>query len=84
MNTGSYEPVLDAFSHWTHEVTKGQLIVVDLQGTKKQNIFYLTDPAIHSATGDFGITDKKASGIARFFKTHVCNEICRAMRLTKQ
>ena len=84
MNIGNYEPLLDAFSHWTHQVTSGQLIVVDLQGTKKDEVFYLTDLAIHSSVGEFGGTNRRAKGIAKFFKTHVCNQVCKSLGLTKQ
>lgn len=84
VNIGNYEPLLDAFSHWTHQVTNGQLIVVDLQGTKKDDVFFLTDLAIHSATGDFGSTNRRVSGIAKFFKTHVCNQECKSLGLTRQ
>ena len=71
VNTANYEPYIDAFSHWTYQVSRGQLIVVYLQGLKKENVFFITDPAIHSSSGDFGSTDKKALGIAKFFKTHI-------------
>ena len=81
----NYEPILDAFSHWTHEVSRGQMLVIDLQGVKREGgQFELTDPAIHSPTGDFGQDNKRAMGIAGFFETHVCNSICEELRLTKQ
>lgn len=42
-----------------------------------------TDPQIHTVTGNnFGVGNMGASGIKRFFKTHVCNDICRALELT--
>ena len=44
----------------------------------------MTDPAIHSAIGDFGRDNKRAMGIAKFFETHVCNSICEQLNLTKQ
>ena len=80
-----YEPVLDAFIHWTHEYTKGQMIVVDLQGEKKSKKFFLTDPVIHSSTGNlFGHNNSRLKGINRFFKTHICNSICKELDLTTQ
>ena len=57
---------------------------VYLQGVKEKGVFMLTDPAIHSATGDFGRDNKRAMGIAKFFETHVCNSICEQLKLTKQ
>ena len=35
---------VQAFSHWTHCVTKGHLMVLDCQGAYS---FFLTDPALH-------------------------------------
>ena len=55
-----------------------------LQGVKEKGVFLLTDPAIHSAVGDFGRDNKRAMGIAKFFETHVCNSICEELKLTKQ
>jgi len=80
----NYEPIPDAFSHWTYEVSKGQMMVVDLQGVKEKGVFLLTDPAIHSAIGDFGRDNKRAMGIAKFFESHVCNSFCEQLKLTKQ
>ena len=81
----NYEPVLDAFSHWTYNESRGQMMVVDLQGVKQPNgDFMLTDPAIHSPTGDFGQDNKRAFGIASYFKTHVCNSLCDLLKLVKQ
>ena len=55
-----------------------------LQGVKEKGVFMLTDPAIHSAIGDFGRDNKRAMGMAKFFETHVCNSICEQLKLTKQ
>lgn len=38
---------LAAFSHWTHHISKGHLIVVDIQGIEAEGKLVLTDPAIH-------------------------------------
>ena len=81
----NYEPVLDAFSHWTYNESRGQMMVVDLQGVKQPTgHFWLTDPVIHSPIGDFGRDNKRASGIASYFKTHRCNTICESLKLIKQ
>ena len=58
--------------------------VVYLQGVKEKGVFLLTDPAIHSAIGDFGRDNKRAMGIAKFFETHVRNSFCEQLKLTKQ
>ena len=60
------------------------MLVIDLQGVKEDGLFQLTDPAIHSPIGDFGLDNKRAMGIASFFETHVCNSICEELGLTKQ
>jgi len=84
--------VLQAFSHWTHYVTKGYLIVVDLQGWKAGSDYILTDPAIHCTElvrsspyvgAQFGDTNLGQEGMNQFFATHECNSVCRALGLSR-
>ncbi|CAG8819338.1 17537_t:CDS:1, partial [Racocetra persica] len=76
-------PVLEAFSHFTYEHTKGYLVVCDLQGIELNNKFLLTDPAIHCVDNSrFGQTNLGQEGIARcFLANHKCNEICKKLDL---
>lgn len=64
------EKKLIEFSHWTHQWTDQNLMVVDLQGFKKDNQYHLTDPAIHSRQNQFGQTDLGSNGFVRFFLFH--------------
>jgi hypothetical protein len=76
-----------AFSHFTHHVTDGYLLVCDLQGIvtnsgKGEPILLLTDPAIHCAKHIcFGKTNLGGLGIDKFFKRHICNKFCLALGL---
>jgi hypothetical protein len=82
---GTEHSSVQAFSHWTHHVTGGALMVVDCQGVYCANTrtFKLTDPAIHAtALTRFGGTNMGRVGFERFYKTHVCNAHCRAMGLS--
>lgn len=75
-----------AFSHWTYEHTKRHLVVVDLQGVKvSSERFHFTDPAVHTARTDFlpGATNLHTDGIAFFFMTHTCNDVCKELGLDK-
>lgn len=84
LNDPSY--TLQAFSHWTHEHTNGNIMVIDLQGivTGKDDMYLLTDPCIHSTDYlRFGRTNLGKPGMKRFFETHVCNIICHALNLMK-
>lgn len=77
-----FSATLAAFSHWTHEVTNGFLMVVDIQGVRSGEEFILTDPAIHCvATEKFGQTNLGEAGMDAFFKGHSCNSICKALKL---
>ena len=62
---GTDHDVIQAFSHWTHYVTDGQMVVVDCQGVfnKSKNAFLLTDPALH------------CKDVTRFGGTNVSNII---------
>jgi hypothetical protein len=74
-----------AFSHWTHHHTGGDLIVVDLQGQKSSTGYTLTDPAIHSSTypDEFGNLNNEKSGYEKFFTSHQCNAICTHLGLPR-
>ena len=78
-----------AFSHFTYDVTKGYLLVCDLQGIvttngKGEEILLLTDPAIHCPKHiRFGKTNLGLTGINRFFKKHICNKYCSVLGLKK-
>lgn len=67
-----------AFSHWSYEFSKGNLMATDLQGSQS----LLTDPTLHTSNklfkhyGDFGL-----EGFSKFFSVHRCNKICQKLGL---
>lgn len=77
--------LMQAFSHYTWVKSGKTLLVCDLQGYKDgyQNKVILTDPAIHSraSAGRYGSMDGGIDGVRAFFKTHMCSDICKQMRL---
>ncbi|KAI1692290.1 alpha-kinase family domain-containing protein [Ditylenchus destructor] len=79
--------LLMAFSHWTYQITRGYLIVVDLQGIistdeSGRKTLELTDPAIHCENlARFGRTNLGEEGMKAFFGRHACNKFCKAMKL---
>lgn len=71
-----------AFSHFTFEHSKGEMMVVDIQGVG--DLF--TDPQIHTRDPDdtrfpSGQGNAGISGMCLFFRTHICNEICEHLKL---
>jgi len=69
-----------SFSHFTAEVTECELMVVDVQGVGD----LYTDPQIHSTCGtqQYGVGNLGHLGMAMFFQTHVCNDLCRYLGLS--
>lgn len=86
-----------AFSHFTYEKSKRQLMVVDLQGvltakTDGTKLYELTDPVIHKRRSNrnrtmkkwsFGRTDRGEKGMKAFFETHKCTDACKFLGLTE-
>lgn len=73
------------FSHWTHQVTNGYLIIVGCRGGYDHtlNTFFLTTPIIHSKDiGSYGDCNTGTIGMEKFFRSHECNHYCRALGLS--
>eukprot|EP01062_Namystynia_karyoxenos_P072323 TRINITY_DN683_c0_g1_i1.p1 TRINITY_DN683_c0_g1~~TRINITY_DN683_c0_g1_i1.p1 ORF type:complete len:774 (+),score=181.65 TRINITY_DN683_c0_g1_i1:89-2323(+) len=94
VNDVERHPALQAFSHWTYMRSKGLAMVVDIQGITRQEFvwsqgkvvtkYVLTDPAIHTGDPDKVMphqTNLGRQGMAHFFATHHCNDICRKLGL---
>lgn len=80
-----YANTIHAFSHWTYQATGEYLIVTDLQGfIVDGKEFRLTDPAISSIDIErFSSTNLGKKGIKKFFESHQCNHICKALGLIR-
>ncbi|XP_065907831.1 alpha-protein kinase vwkA-like [Dysidea avara] len=71
---------LPAFMHWSWYHTDGQMMAADLQGVKKPDGYWLTDPVILSdVDGEYGCTDMGVEGMAMFFMKHKCNQFCKLL-----
>lgn len=71
-----------ALSHFSFHISKGSLILVDVQGfvTSGQR-YFLTDPAFHTRSQFLGDTDFAQEGFDHFFSSHVCEDTCRKLGL---
>jgi hypothetical protein len=81
-----------AFSHFTYDITRGYLLVCDIQGFRQQHrgqsYLMLTDPAIHCplvashrGVPRFGGTNLQDNGIEAFFRTYKENRYTEALAL---
>eukprot|EP01135_Chromosphaera_perkinsii_P009829 Nk52_evm12s1916 gene=Nk52_evmTU12s1916 len=68
-----------AFSHFTYDVSGGQIVVCDIQINNE----YITDPIVHT-TLDLQVSagNLKAYGIRRWATGHTCNDLCDQLGLT--
>ncbi|XP_072289423.1 transient receptor potential cation channel subfamily M member 6 [Eucyclogobius newberryi] len=80
------EEMLLAFSHWTYEYSRREMLVLDLQGVGEE----LTDPTVimadnHSGGRDemlFGADNLGKTAISGFLHKHTCNACCQRLSLT--
>ena len=73
----AFNKVAQAFSHYTFQKSDGNLLVCDLQGVVNK----LTDPMILTKNKSNLSGDLSCAGIAQFFATHQCNDICKILDL---
>ncbi|XP_034266123.1 transient receptor potential cation channel subfamily M member 6 isoform X4 [Pantherophis guttatus] len=75
------EEVMLAFSHWSYEYTRGELLVLDLQGVGEN----LTDPSVIKPEDKQGMTFGPANlgeeAFKNFISKHCCNSCCRKLKL---
>jgi len=73
-----FSRLAQAYSHFTYVHSRGQCIVVDIQGVGA----YYTDAQIHTRNGKgFGLGNLGAPGLVAFVGRHICTRVCRAMGL---
>uniref|UniRef100_K7GIZ1 non-specific serine/threonine protein kinase n=1 Tax=Pelodiscus sinensis TaxID=13735 RepID=K7GIZ1_PELSI len=81
--TNMLEEVMLAFSHWTYEYTRGELLVLDCEGVGEN----LTDPSVIKAGEKrsydmvFGPANLGEDAIKNFRAKHHCNSCCRKLKL---
>jgi hypothetical protein len=71
---------ISTFCHWTYHRTNGRYLITDVQGVRpaREEIYLLTDPAIHSASGSRGgPLDHGHHGVLNFFASHECTNRCK-------
>ncbi|XP_074062751.1 transient receptor potential cation channel subfamily M member 6 isoform X1 [Macrotis lagotis] len=81
--SNTLEELMLTFSHWTYEYTRGELLVLDLQGVGEN----LTDPSVikpedkQSRGMEFGPANLGEAAIRNFIAKHHCNSCCRKLKL---
>ena len=71
------DDTIPAFMHWNWVYSKGEKVVSDIQGVKKDKYFQLTDPAIQSINSEYGLTDLGPYGLLVFLAKHEHNKYCK-------
>ncbi|PPR05260.1 hypothetical protein CVT24_008286 [Panaeolus cyanescens] len=84
----------DAFAHFSLFDSDCNIVFVDIQGfdsetlplsskhsIKSSHCLILLDLMIHSIDYSYGLGDEGELGIEQFVKQHVCNAICKGLRL---
>ena len=77
--------ILESLAHFTYDLTKGEMVVLDLRPINvTQYRILITEPVIFSIMPDrFVCSDLGAKGIECFIREHTCNSICTKLNLPK-
>ena len=76
--------VVQAFSHWTLDITNGKLVVVGCQGAfnSADKRFSLANPVVHCLDETrFTPVNAGAAGVTQFTVNHRCNPLCTTLSL---
>uniref|UniRef100_H2MBP2 non-specific serine/threonine protein kinase n=1 Tax=Oryzias latipes TaxID=8090 RepID=H2MBP2_ORYLA len=82
--TNLLEETMLAFSHWTYEYTRGELLVLDLQGKTPRSAHkrvFTSCPSSGSYDMIFGPANLGDDAIRNFRAKHHCNSCCRKLKL---
>jgi len=82
-DTKEYE-IAHAFSHWTYHYSKGEIMIIDIQGTADSKSLNWTDCAPQSRDKHYGETDQGLVGMGKFFGSHTCNNLCKFLKLPNE
>lgn len=73
--------VAQAFSHFSYHESEGRMLVVDVQGIYSEGKLTISDPQVLSTDCSFGRGDMGREGMAHFFASHQCGDLCRKLGL---
>lgn len=86
-SSSDFSMAVEAFAHFSLDASGGKLMVSDLQGVLKPGNgncrrIHLTDPQILSWDQSFGAADLGPTAMQTFRSLHVCNALCKKLRLS--
>nr|KAI8762639.1 alpha-protein kinase vwkA-like [Biomphalaria glabrata] len=70
---------LEAFVHFSYDLSNGKLVICGLEGVQDEDGYFLKTPTIHSEAKEFGNKDQGMNGIQEIFRRHKCNDLCKNM-----
>ncbi|KAJ3444624.1 alpha-protein kinase vwka [Anaeramoeba flamelloides] len=73
--------LLEAFSHYTHKISKGECLLSEFKGLQNPLIITSLTIFIKNDKTDFGNTAGNSSDIQKWFQNHKCNQFCHSLQL---
>ncbi|KAH9920493.1 hypothetical protein B0H21DRAFT_845002 [Amylocystis lapponica] len=80
---GKQQQTMNAFAHFVYGWSDGKVVMADLQCVlrDKRNGNVLFDVMTHTPEGNSGVGDHASEGIKAFEQQHICQDICRVLKL---